>query len=326
MTFRPPHAAPSSLATSILAMVLTASCVVMAHAQTEDPPALLLYWGRGGSLPGQFANPVDLAVSTDGFVYVADTGNHRIQKFASDSTFILSWGTFGSGPGQFNSPTGVAVDPSGNVYVADASNNRIQRFDAGGVFIQQWSSPSAIGLEVDPTGAFLYVVAADSVRQYTTSGVRLTAWRTFASNFTLWDVAVGPTGHSYVTATYDNEVRKYFSVALVASWSGTGDGQLFHPTGIAVDSQDHVYVADVDWVRKFSSGGTFLSRWGGHGGLPGQFISPYGVAVDSDGNIYVVDNSTNRVQKFGDTPTPAQKTTWGRIKAGYRQPGRGGSR
>ena len=61
-------------------------------------------------------------------MYVADSENHRIQKFDEDGNFITKWGASGIGDGQFNSPHGVAVSTTGDVYVADSGNDRIQNF------------------------------------------------------------------------------------------------------------------------------------------------------------------------------------------------------
>ena len=41
----------------------------------------LTEWGEEGSAPGQFSNPIYLAVSESGEVFVADEGNSRIQVF-----------------------------------------------------------------------------------------------------------------------------------------------------------------------------------------------------------------------------------------------------
>jgi tripartite motif-containing protein 71 len=83
--------------------------------------------GSKGSGDGQFIGPQWVAIDSSGNIYVADTYNHRIQKFNSDGAFLTKWGSEGSGDGQFNFPT-VAVDSSGNVYVADFGNHRIQKF------------------------------------------------------------------------------------------------------------------------------------------------------------------------------------------------------
>jgi len=81
-----------------------------------------------------------LAVAPDGTVYVADWGNHRIQRFSATGAFLGKWGSYGSSNGQFNYPLGVAVAPDGTVYVADWGNHRIQRFSATGTFLGAWGA------------------------------------------------------------------------------------------------------------------------------------------------------------------------------------------
>ena len=95
---------------------------------SAQPINFVLQWGTFGSGDGQFNNPEGVAVVGSGNVYVADTHNHRIQKFDSSGTFLTKWGTFGSGEGQFRNSKSVAVDGSGHVYVADEINERIQKF------------------------------------------------------------------------------------------------------------------------------------------------------------------------------------------------------
>jgi len=86
-----------------------------------------------------FSSPNGVAVDGSGNVYVADTGNHRIQKFSSSGVFVDTWGSKGRENGQFKYPAGVAVDGSGNVHVADSGNHRIQKF----------SYPTSIEIELD---------------------------------------------------------------------------------------------------------------------------------------------------------------------------------
>ena len=79
-------------------------------------------------------SPSAIAIdSSSGNVYVADSGNNRIQKFTSSGKFkpdfVTKWGSPGSGDGQFSVPYGIAIDSSsGNVYVADKGNSRIEVF------------------------------------------------------------------------------------------------------------------------------------------------------------------------------------------------------
>ena len=88
-------------------------------------------WGTEGSGEGEFNTPGGIAIASDGSVYVADTNNHRIQKFTSEGVFVSKWGTEGSGDGELQAPNDVAVASDGSVYVADSKNNRIQKFAAG---------------------------------------------------------------------------------------------------------------------------------------------------------------------------------------------------
>ncbi|MBI3743628.1 MAG: hypothetical protein HY261_05000, partial [Chloroflexi bacterium] len=85
---------------------------------------------------------------------------------------------------------------------------------------------------------------------------------------------------------------------------GSGDGQFNMPSGIAVDAQGNVYVADRGnyRIQEFTSTGKFLTKWGSEGSGDGQFNSPFGVAVDGVGNVYVADFDTPGIQKFGVKP------------------------
>jgi tripartite motif-containing protein 71 len=102
----------------------------------------LAHWGTYGSAPGQFNNPIGIAVDQLGEIYVAEEGGVRIQKLSATGQPITQWGTRGSGPGQFNVPYDLALDASGNVYVSEPGpfepgNDRIQKFSPSGKPIAQ---------------------------------------------------------------------------------------------------------------------------------------------------------------------------------------------
>src|SRR5436190_4582882 len=95
-------------------VVLTTPLLVYlpALAQT-NPPAFMFKVGIEPTTAGYFAGPRGIALDTNGYVYVADTFNNRIQKFTPEGAFLTEWGSAGDGPGQFNYPSGVAVDNRG---------------------------------------------------------------------------------------------------------------------------------------------------------------------------------------------------------------------
>jgi len=89
-------------------------------------------WGRAGCLSGtaqgQFNSPESVFVDDNGYMFVSDTGNSRIQIFNEEGVFVLEWGTSGTGSQQLNQPCGIAADSAGFFYVADSGNHRIQKF------------------------------------------------------------------------------------------------------------------------------------------------------------------------------------------------------
>ena len=136
---------------------------------------------QNGGGNGEFYNPTGIAIDSSDNVYVADTSNHRIQKFSSTGAFITKWGSTdygsyggsnpGSGNGEFSYPGGISIDSSNNIYVADNQNDRIQKFTSTGTFVQNiGSSGSNNGQLNKPTGIAIdssnnmYVADTDNMR------------------------------------------------------------------------------------------------------------------------------------------------------------------
>jgi DNA-binding beta-propeller fold protein YncE len=238
--------------------------------------------GSEGSASGQLLGPRGIAVDGDGFIYVADSGNHRIQKFSPDGRVVAAFGRQSAVedeagvPQGFNEPWGLDLSPSGDIYVADTWNHRIQVLDPNGRVLGNWgefgqvnvSSPSVLDLFYGPR-----------------------------------DVAIGPGGRIYVTDTGNKRVQVYEpDGALAFEWGGGGiaAGYLDEPVGIAIGPGGDVYVAD-SWNRRvqvFDSQGGFLREWPIAGWDETSIEDKPYLAVDPSGYVYVTDPSKYRVLVF----------------------------
>jgi DNA-binding beta-propeller fold protein YncE len=103
---------------------------------------------------------------------------------------------------------------------------------------------------------------------------------------------------------------------------GTGKGEFDSPSGIAVDGNGNVLVADTNngRIEKFSPTGSFLSVMGDKGTGQGQLAGPNGIAVDRAGNIYVADAGNHRVQKLA--PNGGLIAEWKGPEPGFYGPRR----
>ena len=123
-------------------------------------------FGERGSGNGQFDTPRHIACDSTGKVYVADSGNHRIQVFTAEGKFLTVFGGrgCGGGRGELCFPFGVAIDSSDRVYVGEHMNYRVSVFTSEGQFVTSFGSegngPGEFqepkGLAVDKSGV-LYV-------------------------------------------------------------------------------------------------------------------------------------------------------------------------
>ena len=69
-----------------------------------------------------------VGVDDQGYIFVADSGNNRIQMFQPDGGFLRAFGCWGSDDGEFKGLEGVAVMSNGNILVCDRENHRVQVF------------------------------------------------------------------------------------------------------------------------------------------------------------------------------------------------------
>lgn len=230
---------------------------------------------KGAAPGGTFYEPWGIAIGPDGSVFVADTWNHRIQKFSPSGQFITMWGTFGQAetPTSFWGPRGLAFDSKGRLYVSDTGNKRVVVFDADGNYLTQFGKVGMQPGEFDePVG--IAISKDDIIYIADTWNQRIQALIGDSSgNFTpltAWDV-VGWYGQSLDNKPY-----------------------------LAIDAQDRLFISDPEGYRilEFSGTGEFIRYWGDFStGLDGMNL-PIGVAVDPHGGLWVSDSSNHRLLHF----------------------------
>ncbi len=219
--------------------------------ETQDPLAL----------------PTDVAVSSNGNLYVVDSGNHRVVIFDSSGRRIGQLGQQGSGDGQLQDPVGIDVAADGGIYVADRGNARIVKFFSDG------SAPISIPLQAD--GEEVVPI----------------------------DVAVSPlAAELFVTSNNNHRVLIFSSAGeLLRSWGGEGDGpgQFRYPATLTL-ANSSVFVVDVlnARIQSFDFSGGSNKVFGKLGAGPGTFFRPKGVAVDKTGRVYVTDSYLGVIQVF----------------------------
>ena len=202
--------------------------------------------GSSGSGDGQFSYPYGITIKGD-VLYVADHGNHRVQKLTSSGKFLHKFGQQGSGQGQFNWPRAVIIDSNNKLIVSNCSNHKIQIFNENGGWLLtidgngsgDHSFQSPFGLAFDPQGN-IHVAAhgSNTIKVFSKEGVYV---RMYGDPNGPIGLAIDDEGYSLVSeyrghclSIYDPEGNKIHTV-----------GNLKHPHGTALDPRDgSVFIAN----------------------------------------------------------------------------------
>lgn len=270
-----------------------------------DPPVYRNAFGRNGCGPGQLANPAGLTVDRNGLVWVADSGNDRVQAFTRDGLPVRMLA------GRLRDPQAVAVDNTGNVFVADTGNNRVAKFAWWGGFVGDLGGgllDNPRGIAVDNAG---HVFVSDTGNQRVarfdansgkllnsiTDGMSSPQGLTVDGAGNLWVVQNG------IRDSGRTAVIQYSAAGTVARSIGYGQsskfGGLSNPSDVAVDTAGNAYVTvpDYGWVAQFRTVGPFRAQFGAEG--QGALRFAQGVALDRQGRIFVADTGNSRIVQFG---------------------------
>ena len=227
--------------------------------------------GQTPAAPGTFVEPWGIAVDGDGNILVADTWNHRIQKFDSVGKFLLQWGVTGvaaDGLDRMWGPRDLAVAPDGKIYVTDTGNKRVVAFSSEGKGLFEFKASGDAKLD-EPVG-----------------------------------IVVGPNGNVYIADTWNTRVAiftpdgNYVSSFLVQGWkSDSIDDKPY----LVVGSDNRIYVTDPEGYRVvvFSTDGKPLFVIGQYGPDEGSFGLPNGIGLDPNDGLWIADAGNNRLVHYG---------------------------
>ncbi|XP_019621272.1 PREDICTED: tripartite motif-containing protein 2-like [Branchiostoma belcheri] len=240
--------------------------------QGEHQPQKVTF-GELGSGTGQFMCPSGVTVSDEGEIFVADSGNQRIQVFTLQGTFVRQFPTVVSGGHEIH-PLDVAMDGEGNLWVVRYTGSR----SAG--FAVQYNKQGRVLRKSDlQKKRCPRAVAVDTRRN-----------------------------HILITQTTVDWDNKHGQV-LVFRPDGTlvrtvGQQQrMKRPEYITVDGEGNILVSDWEnhCVYVYKEDGQFLFQFGGRGRGEGQLKQPSGICTDRAGNIIVADHGNSRVEMFDKT-------------------------
>jgi DNA-binding beta-propeller fold protein YncE len=253
--------------------------------------------GGHGSGKGQFDSPRGIAMDGAGNIFIADTGNGRIEKFSPNGTFITSIG--------ITDPNGIAIDHAGNIYVAEiGSKQRVQKLGPDGTFIAAWApgfyGPRKIAIGPDDS---IYVVDSGRNRivKFSPDGHVLASWGSEGSGDGQFrgvsSVAVDPINNKvYVADPINSRIQvfdsdgKFLTKWLVPEWGP--------PVGfedLAIDSQrGRLYAssANMNSILVFDLQGNRVTTLTPV--PPEKLEGPSALALAKD-KLFVLNNASARV-------------------------------
>ncbi len=287
--------------------------------QAANLPAFTFYWtvvtlagstqGYVDGSPAKFNVPSGIAADSLGNTYITDFANHVIRKITAAgvvSTFAGSVIGIADGLGtsaKFYLPNGSVIDKLGNIFISEEGAARIRKITPLG--------------EVSTFAGSNYGNA---------DGIGMSA-----SFMSPSGIAIDKQGNLYVADQMNNRIRKVTPAGIVTTLAGSTEGyadgsgsgaQFYRPTGVAVDAQGNVFVADLfnHKIRKITpSGGVTTIAGSTYGfadgnGTSAKFAFPAGLAIDKEGNLYVADSENQRIRKI--TPAGIVSTFAGTGTAG----------
>jgi sugar lactone lactonase YvrE len=246
--------------------------------------------------------PAGLAIDSDGNLYIADSGNHRVRRV--DTHGLITTVAGGNAPGYsgdhgiatqaaLSRPTDVAIGPDGDLYISDSGNFRIRKVKNG----------------------IVTTVAGSGARVFDGDGKQAI------------EAAISPTGIAFdgegrllVADAHNHQVFRLDLltgvITTIAGGRGSGFGgdgglamgaKLSSPSGVAVSMAGDVFIADSGnrRIRRIRLATGTIETVAGSGraarameegvAVDAAFWNPNGIVLDAADNLYVADYLNHRL-------------------------------
>lgn len=323
----------------VMLMLVAIITMILLFTSRKSTGNVILRWNTTGitvagetNQPGNTSDklnvPVALALDYLNNLYVADSLNHRIQKYRPNErigTTVagLANGTFGSSLSHLHRPLGIQVDQAQNMYISDKDNFRVlfwPKDSPNGTLLARLCDPDGLSLH-EPT-RMLYIPDYCNHRVWSynlnTSSLKMIADTNisgFNNNQLSRPIAVhfDPVSESLIisNSAANNVVRWTLGAS---SWTivagnlngsaGDSASSFTTPTDAILDPMGNLYVADINnhRVQFFPVGqsdGITIAGVTRKAGTSATLLDrPWFVALDSQLNLYVSDSDNHRVQKY----------------------------
>lgn len=267
----------------------------------------VLSFGQQGSSEGMFNEPWGVAVNEHDEIAVTDSGNHRVQVFSSNGTYLRSFGEKGGRQGKFHTPSGIAFATNDNIIVGESGNHFIQIFNGEGKYLSHFcansNSTKPCGLSVDSDGNIIVPDCHEKLVKIFSPGGQLL--RTIGKGQIIFpmhciqyknNLFVSDRG-DHLIKMFDREgkfVKKFGS-------KGVGNKQFKDPCCLSVDKAGQLMICDelnhrVQLLEIPS--GKFHTKFEIKGKGIGGLGNPVSMAVLSDGRLVVSDSLNHCVHIF----------------------------
>jgi tripartite motif-containing protein 71 len=253
--------------------------------------------------------PVDVAISDSGDVYVLDKKLGQVVVFDKEGKVRMIFGGKDSAAGKMRNPLSIALSLDEKIIIADTGNNRILVFKSNGQFDHVIGSYGANPGEfivpncvaVNPSG-FIYVSdkQTKTLSKFTPRGV-------FLQNYPLGqepdDILFDKQNNLYVLFSKVGKITKY-DAAIKAKDDITlvkeAKDLIKVTSRIAVDHRGDIYLVEIGDKRivKMTRDQDVTLTFGSGGTGRGQFNLPLGLVTDKNDMIYIADSRNKRIQIF----------------------------